>query len=564
MPLLAMEARILLRIQQKTRFSDCQETKEACMKKYFSVFLVVILLFLQINVTVPVQAELVSANAEIRVGLTSMYSAREEIKLYNSKLGYGYCIGNIYLQEVVLESATGFTFTPENGYFVSEKTAYASYQAAKKAADAYNSMGIEAYPGSTYQCSWRVYFGNRSKYAEAEQLLENISLITEKANFEVLHGNNYRVRLEGSFGSLLIDVDERYAYPQFRPLTANENGVYCVSMGSRDYRGRMEIGRYGKGTLTAVNVVPLEEYLYGVVPAEMPSTWHEEALKAQAVCSRSYALVKAGYGGSSNAKKGYKIVDTVSSQVYKGCLYESQKVNRAVDATKGEMVCYNNKVVAAYFFSTSGGHTENSMDVWAVDLPYLQGVPDPYESNASREVWETVVRKQELTALLAKQEMDIGAVSELVPTSYSKYGRIRALRVFGAERSVTLQGTTIRTLLNLNSTKFKIVEKGDVPDKVTVLSAEGTSERRISDMYIASADDVAKASAELSQYIVQGAEDLWNYPASAPDGAEELLLAGMGFGHGVGMSQYGAKGMAEAGYSYKEIIEYYYTGAYVR
>lgn len=536
------------------------------MKKYIAVFLAVVLLFLQMHVTVPVQvqAELVSANTEIRVGLTSMYSAREEIKLYNSKLGYGYCIGNIYLQEVVLESSTGFTFTPENGYFVSETMAYGSYHAAKKAADAYASMGIEAYPGSTYQCSWRVYFGNTSKYAGAEQLMKQIVSKTGKTGIEILYGNNYRILVEGSFGSLLIDVDERYAYPQFRPLTVNENGVYCVSMGSRSYRGRMEIGRYGKGTLTAVNVVPLEEYLYGVIPAEMPANWHEEALKAQAVCARSYALVKAGFGGSSNAKKGYKIVDTVSSQVYKGCLYESQKANRAVDATKGEMVCYNNKVVAAYFFSTSGGHTENSADVWAVNLPYLQGVPDFYETNASREVWEVTMTKQKLASVLAGQGMDVGTVSELVPTSYSEYGRMQALRVIGSRRSITLQGTTIRTLLDLNSTKFKIVEKGDVPDKVTVLSAEGTSERRISDMYIASADDVAKASSELSQYIVQGAQDRLNYPAAAPEKEDELLFAGMGFGHGVGMSQYGAKGMAEAGFTYKEIIEYYYTGASVR
>jgi len=83
-------------------------------------------------------------------------------------------------------------------------------------------------------------------------------------------------------------------------------------------------------------------------------------------------------------------------------------------------------------------------------------------------------------------------------------------------------------------------------------------------MYIASAEGVSKASAGLEQYIVQSANDLWNYPRTAPQQVDELLFAGMGYGHGVGMSQYGANGMAEAGYTYKEIIEYYFTGAYVR
>ena len=97
-----------------------------------------------------------------------------------------------------------------------------------------------------------------------------------------------------------------------------------------------------------------------------------------------------------------------------------------------------------------------------------------------------------------------------------------------------------------------------------MLSADGMESGRISNMYVASADGVLKASDTLEQYIVQSADNLWNYPRTAPQNADEILFAGMGYGHGVGMSQYGAKGMAEAGYSYKEIIEYYFTGAYVR
>lgn len=528
------------------------------------VFFAVLLIFMQLWSAVPVQAELVPAQQEIRVGLTSLYSGKETLTIYNTKIGYGYCVNNMYLQEAVLESSSGFVFVPVNGYFVAEEAAYGSYQAALQASEDYRALGVEAYPGSTYQCSWRVYFGNASKYTEAEKLAEMLQDVTGKDSFEVLSGSNYRVKITGSFGTLLIDVDEHYAYPQLRPLTVYENGVRCVDMGSRAYRGRMEIGRYNKTTLTAVNILPLEEYLYGVVPSEMPSTWHEEALKAQAVCARSYALIKAGYGGESNAKKGYKVVDTVSSQVYKGYLAESVKANKAVDATKGEMVCYNNKVVSAYYFSTSGGRTESSDDVWAVKLPYLQSVPDIYEQDASRQVWQETMTLNEIRTALAGQGISFGEVEDLQISKYSTTNRVYALNLIGENRSLTLQGTTIRTVLNLYSTKFKIVRQGDTPDEVAVLSANGMETGRISDMYIASADGVAKASDDLEQYIVQSADNLWNYPRTAPESADELLFAGMGYGHGVGLSQYGAKGMAEAGYTYKEIIEYYFTGAYVR
>lgn len=535
------------------------------MKKYrYKVFLALFLLIIQVFGTSSAQAELVSARQEIRVGLSSLYSGKETLTINNKKLGYGYCVNNKYLQEVVLISTSGFTFVPVNGYVVTDQTLYENYQAAAQAAEFYQNMGIEAYPGSVYQCSWKVYFKNTSGYAEAERLAALLKEITGKDKFEVLSDNQYRVKMTGSFGTVLVDVDDNFSYPQLQPLEEYENGVLCVDMGERVYRGRIEIGRYNKTALTAVNVVSLEEYLYGVVPAEMPSNWPEEALKAQTVCARSYALIKASYGGASNAKNGYKLVDTVSSQVYKGYLAETVKTNRAVDETRGKMICYNNKVVAAYYFSGSGGSTESSKAVWAVDVPYLQNVPDFYGQDAGRFVWQKTMRLSDIKTALKEQGISFQTVDHIAVSGYTASQRVNALRITGKDRSLTLQGTTIRTVLNLDSTKFKIVKQGDTPDKVAVLSADGIKNGRISEMYVVSAEGVAKASASVEQYIVQGETNFANYPRTAPIGADELLFAGMGSGHGVGMSQYGAKGMAEAGYTYKEIIEYYFTGANVR
>ena len=151
-----------------------------------------------------------------------MYSGKETLTIYNTTIGYGYCVNNTYLQEAVFSSTSGFVFAPVNGYFVAEDKSYGNYQAAKQAADAYLSMGIEAYPGSTYQCNWRVYFGNAIKYPEAEKLVTTLLDVTETDNYEILPGSNYRVKMTGTFGTVLIDMDEHYAYPQLRPLTENE------------------------------------------------------------------------------------------------------------------------------------------------------------------------------------------------------------------------------------------------------------------------------------------------------------------------------------------------------
>lgn len=549
---------------EKIKYNEHGRKDNTMKKSKTTVFLAIMLIILQVWIPVTTLAELLPAKQELRIGLTSLYSNKETLTIYNTTVGYGYCVNNAYLQEAVLTSASGFTFVPVNGYFVAEEKTYGSYQAAKQAADIYQKQGLDAYPGSSYQCSWSVYFGNAAKYEEAEKLVNTLMDITGKESFKILAGSNYRVKMTGTFGTVLIDVDDHFAYPQLRPLDKNEKGVCVAELGSRSYRGRIEVGRYKKTTLTAVNIVPLEEYLYGVVPSEMPSSWPEEALKAQAVCSRSYALIKAGYGGASNAKKGYKIVDTVSSQVYKGYLAEEEKTNRAVNATKGQMVCYNNKVVAAYFFSISGGRTEASSDVWGADMPYLQSVRDFYGEEAGRMVWQETLTFTQIGKMLAGQGISMDRVNDLQISKVTDTGRAYALNVFGGNRAITLQGTTIRNVLNLNSTKFKIIRQGDIPDQVSVLSASGMTTGRISAMYIASAQGTSKASQEAEQYIIQSADNLWNYPRTAPQRSDELLLAGMGYGHGVGMSQYGAKGMAEAGCNYKDIIEYYFTGAYVR
>ena len=179
------------------------------------MFFALLLVVLQIAGTIPVQAELLVTKQEIRVGLVSLYSGKETLTIYNNKLGYGYCVDNVFLQEAVLESSSGFVFTPVNGYFIAEKEVYGSYQAALHAAEAYRSLGVEAYPGSSYQCCWHVYFGNASKYADAERTVKML----KDMDMEIVVEGVETADMADKFSAINCDYIQGYYFSKPIPKT---------------------------------------------------------------------------------------------------------------------------------------------------------------------------------------------------------------------------------------------------------------------------------------------------------------------------------------------------------
>lgn len=151
-----------------------------------------------------------------------------------------------------------------------------------------------------------------------------------------------------------------------------------VSVKRKWYRGEFIIENRG-GVLVVVNNVPLEEYMLGVVPSEMPSKWNYEALKAQAIAARSYAIANRG----KRASRGYDLKDTPEDQAYGGASAETAATNNAVMETKGIVITYNQKVIPAYYSASAGGHTVNSGAVWTKDLPYLKSVPS-FDDNVKK------------------------------------------------------------------------------------------------------------------------------------------------------------------------------------
>lgn len=251
-----------------------------------------------------------------------------------------------------------------------------------------------------------------------------------------------------------------------------------------------------------IETVPFEEYIVGVVSAEMPVLFEIEALKSQAVAARTYALKRM----IENKDKDYDVIDTVANQVYyneielkekwkEGYNEKINKVKQAVLETKGEYMVYNNEVIDAFFFSTSVGKTENSEEVFIEKLPYLRSV----ESSWDEEVSPVFNDQQSFTVKDFYNRLGINYSNnlnvEVIKTTST--GRIKKIKINGKE----MTGSEVCQKLNLRSAYFEIIKNNDT-----------------------------------------------------------ITIKTKGYGHGVGMSQYGANGMAKKGYTYDQILKHYYQG----
>ncbi|UCD32875.1 MAG: SpoIID/LytB domain-containing protein [Desulfobacterales bacterium] len=272
-----------------------------------------------------------------------------------------------------------------------------------------------------------------------------------------------------------------------------------LKIDSRRYRGHVSITATSGG-LEVVNSIPLEQYLYGVVPKEMSHKWDKEALMAQAVAARTYVL----YVKNKNSDKPYDVEATTASQVYGGYEAETYASNSAVDGTHGQVMTYNGSLIIAYFHANSGGHTEDAKNVWSADIPYLRGIPDRYSERIPGGSWEYFLSYEDVRNRLNRHGLGIGRIRELKSTGLSRSGRNLQVKVVSDQGTYALKSNNFRIkvgMTKLKSTRFRM-----------------QTHRR------------------------------------------GILIRGNGYGHGVGMSQWGANRMAQAGFKYQDILKHYYRG----
>ncbi|MGB1583772.1 MAG: SpoIID/LytB domain-containing protein [Solirubrobacterales bacterium] len=211
------------------------------------------------------------------------------------------------------------------------------------------------------------------------------------------------------------------------------------------YRGEIDFRRSELGGLATVNELSLDDYVQGVVPGEIPSSWHREALRAQAVAARSYALT---------TKAGGSLFDQwpdTRSQVYRGVNVETSATNAAVRATAGEVVKYKGRVATTYFYSTSGGETESIENVWdSKPVPYLKAVKDPQDKLSPYHRWTVRMTRRRLQSKLGGFVR--GQLKDIRVTKRGTSPRIVRARVVGTRGSRNISGTELRTRLGLRST----------------------------------------------------------------------------------------------------------------
>ena len=277
-----------------------------------------------------------------------------------------------------------------------------------------------------------------------------------------------------------------------------------IWVGSKRYSGLLNIVALNK-KIFVVNILGIEKYLSSVVGAEMPHKWPLEALKAQAIASRTYALKKIG-------NDLYDIDSTQRDQVYSGLESKTFKTKKAVRQTRSLVIIHDNKLINALFHSSSAGMTENSEDVWQNKYLYLTSVKD-FDQNNPKLKWKKSFSAKQLEILFP----NIGGVKDAQILDLTKTGRIKNIKLIGNSGSIDIAGKNLRKKMGLKSTlfRFKFLKNNS------------------------------------------GEETQKNLNPS-------LLISGLGAGHGVGMSQWGARYMAINGYKAHDILKYFYKGIQIK
>ena len=315
---------------------------------------------------------------------------------------------------------------------------------------------------------------------------------------------------------------EIWLEPASRPA---EGGDFQLKQ--RGYRGRLQVLVGGSG-LRAINHVGLESYLPSVVGSEMPTSWPQAALRAQAVAARTYALRQR------KPADPFDLSATVSSQVYKGVDAETPSTREAVLSTRGQVLMYGSSLANAVFHSSSGGATENSGDLWSQQLPYLVSVPD-FDQASPVQAWQQRLEPEQLQQAFA----EIGGAQRIDVLSTTSTGRVRQARVSGPSGTLVVSGAQLRSRLGLRSTmvRFELVPSELAASELAALPPLPLLPE---------------------QYEVGGFQPQVQLPLPS------LLAVGRGYGHGVGMSQWGALGLAQRGQSYDQILRHYYRGTELR
>jgi stage II sporulation protein D len=302
------------------------------------------------------------------------------------------------------------------------------------------------------------------------------------------------------FSKGIIMADKNFYTQAIHIIPETQPAIY---LDKRLYRGSLQIINTKKGGLIAVNIVDIEEYLKGVLYHEVSHRWPIETIKAQAIASRTYAL----YQAQENRNRHYHLYSDISSQVYNGVYAERYRTNKAVDETRGRVLMYNNKLIPAFFHSTCGSHTESAGNLWKIDIAPLYGVACPYCKNSPYLLWDYNIELNLLEKKLKSAGYIIDSINSIKALTRNLSGRMEFVQVKGSKLIENLRAKDFRNIIGsslIRSTNFNVSIKDN-----------------------------------------------------------KAYFKGKGWGHGVGMCQWGAFNMGKKKKTAEEILLYYYPGSKV-
>jgi len=384
---------------------------------------------------------------------------------------------------------------------------------------------------------WEVYIGNYDTLSEAEK--------SNNGSYQIVLSDDKNLIVKNSNNDIVLIYNSDYN------ISFGSDSV--IKYNDINYRGNFLFKRNMDSDITVINELLIEKYLYGVVSKEMPTSWPIEALKAQAVAARNFTYSNIGKYNCL----GFDLTDDINSQVYGGYDAESENTNKAVDETIGKILKSNDNIIVAYYHSNSGGQTESVENVWQSKVPYLVGVKDEYSENTNNSTWNKNYLVSEISEKLNEAGYNIGDVYDINVLSKSENNRIIELEFIGSKGSVILEKGDTRKIFgyfDIKSMWFDVVKDNEI----LYVNNKKYLKEPINKMKIITADGIKNMDNYSSYNVFNGISK-----KEINVKINKIQFDGKGFGHGVGMSQWGANVMANRGYSYEDILLHYYTGAYL-
>ena len=552
----------------------------------------------------------------IKVGLFYASSSLTSANLEN-EVGYGYqlgcydandrfvalaetdeeCISICIDENLYFKPGGGYnTFNSYSGndligaYHVQMQDAYNTFYEAFAAAAEFND-GFVAYVNGAYF----VRAGNYTSLSEASYAASGIQgakAVGGSADCLTVYSTQT--------GRTLFEFDsngEALAVEPYSPYAPGETWFrgYCYRGGFRYARSR----DYNQGGKIAVtNFVPLEDYVAGVIPYELSASWPMEALKAGAICARSFAVAAGGN------HQTFDVCDTTDCQVYHG-VYKganAENIDAAVNATRGVCAWYNGEPIKAVYSAGTGGYTESAKNTWSVEKGYLQAKLDEFDAVADYPgcAWTYVVTSAQVTSMLRAAGKSCGNIVGMAVTKWTEVGNVLEVTFVDAGGSrYTLTKDNVRLLGNINGVKymsrrFTITPGTNTgkPATLTTVSDSGTSGGEAGSftvyngsdfstsesIYVMTSDGLTQISGGAVCRTSAGVENLGSGTSTSVGSGSAVIrldtsdqksdlsysttwtLNGSGYGHNVGLSQWGARNMANLGYTCDEILHYYFTG----